>query len=92
MVVDIILCFNIFLNFFKKTRINFTLKAIALDYVTGSFAYDLITVIPGLLMINNREWLKAYPIKILRNIHVTRLFEPLELVLSLVLTRYSRKR
>ena len=92
MAVDIILCFNMCLNFFKKTRINFTLRAIAIEYVTGNFAFDLITIIPGLLMINNKEWLKAYPIKMLRNIHVTRLFEPVDLILSFVLTKYSRKR
>ena len=46
--VDIILTFDIVLNFLKKTRINFTLKAIAFNYLTGYFIFDVIATIPFL--------------------------------------------
>ena len=92
MVIDIILCFDMFLNFFKRTRINYTLRTIGAEYISGAFPWDLITIVPGLLMINNKHWIKFYSIKVLRNLHFARIFQPVEYSLSIILSNYSRKR
>ena len=86
---DIIYLIEIILNFVKKTRAYTTLHQIAQNYVLGYFAFDVIATIPCLFM---NETIDFYILKALRIVHVTRLTQPLQLLLGIALQKYSKKR
>ena len=77
------------LNFVKKSRAHKDLNAIANNYLLGYFIFDVIATIPCLFM---SEPIKFYILKGFRIVHVTRLTEPLQLILGCALQKYSKKR
>lgn len=80
---------EICLNFVKKTRAHKDLASIGMNYLTGSFIFDLASTIFGLL---SNESFNVYWLKCFRIIHIYRLTQPLNIVLSCILQKYSKKR
>jgi len=87
--LDIIYFIEILLNFVKKTRAHKELKAIAQNYIGGYFVFDVVATIPCLFMSEPGNY---YLLKIFRIVHVTRLTQPLQLLLGVALQKYSKKR
>jgi len=87
-IIDVIYIFEIVLCFFKKTRAQFNLYLIGMSYIKSYFIFDFIATLP-LCMFQQFEiyWLKCFKI-----IHITRLTLPLEVILSIALQKYSKKR
>lgn len=88
--IDIIYLIEIIFNFVKKTRARDTLKDISLHYLQTTFIFDAISTIPNLIFLD--EDFDFYWLKLARLVHVFRLTRPLELLLSVVLQKYSKKR
>ena len=87
--IDIIFFVEILLNFVKKTRAHKDLYAIAKNYLAGFFIFDVASTLPELFM---NESLNFYALKLLRLVHVTRLTQPLVVILHCLLQKYSKKR
>lgn len=77
------------LNFVKRTRALKKLRAIAVNYLTSFFIFDVISTIPNLI---NNESFDFYWLKLFRLIHFMRLTKPLELLLGCILQKHSKKR
>jgi hypothetical protein len=88
--IDIIYLIEIILNFVKKTRAHKDINAIASNYLSGYFAFDLIATVPELIFF--QEGKRFYWLKLFRLVHVLRLTEPLQLLLQCALQKYSKKR
>ena len=88
--VDIIWLLEIIANFVKRTKILPDVRSIATNYVyNGSFIFDVpATMIP----LFAGERFSVYYFKILRIVHLERLNEPINILLSFVLSNYSKKR
>lgn len=89
-VIDIFFVLEIALNFVKRTRANQDIQAIAFSYMTGLFIFDLIGTIPELFIFNQsieRYWLKCF-----RFVHFFRFAIPVEILMSYLLSKYSKKR
>lgn len=80
---------EICLNFVKKTRAHKDVESIGYNYLTGYFIFDVVATLPGLI---NNESLDYYYLKGLRLVHVYRLTQPLQILLSCALQKYSKKR
>lgn len=89
MAIDIIMFVDILFNFIKKTRAHKELKTIGINYLTGSFVFDVVATIPELFM---QQCLEFYYFKLARIVHVYRLTEPLQKLLRFALQKYSKKR
>ena len=88
--VDIIWLFEIIFNFVKRTKINTDVHSIAIKYVfNGSFIFDFVATIPTLF---SGEAQSVYYLKIFRILHVQRLNEPVNIILMIILSNYSKKR
>jgi hypothetical protein len=87
--IDIIYFIEICLNFVKRTRAHKELSTIGYNYLTGFFIFDVISTLPELFM---GEIFDYYYLKIFRIIHFTKLTLPLNLLLTCVLQKYSKKR
>lgn len=88
--IDIVFLIDICFNFVKRTRANYNLKLIAKSYMFPFFVFDMLATIPPLIFFN--ENFEQYWIKAIRIVYFTRLTKPLELLLSFVLRKYSKKR
>lgn len=86
---DIIYLIEIILNFFKKGRTEKDVKAIAVNYLSFYFWFDVISTVPCLFM---SEPIQFYLLKGFRIVHATRLTHPLQLILGCALQKYSKKR
>ena len=81
--IDIFMTMDIIANFFKWTRGNKTLGAIAEAYIkSGVFFFDVIATLPNMFM---GEGIQHYGLKVFRIVHFFRITQPLELVLSLLI-------
>ena len=81
---------DIIANFFKWTRGNRTLGAIAEAYLrSGEFFFDIVATLPCLFM---GEGIAYYGLKCFRIYHFFRITKPLDLLLSFTLQRLSKKR
>jgi hypothetical protein len=80
---------EICLNFVKKTRAHKDVSSIGMNYLSGSFIFDLASTIFGLIANENFDvyWLKCF-----RIIHIYRLTQPLNIILGCILQKYSKKR
>ena len=87
--IDIIYLFEIMLNFVKRTRALKKIQAIAVNYLTSFFIFDVIATIPNLI---NNESFDFFWLKLFRLIHFMRLTKPLELLLGCILQKHSKKR
>jgi hypothetical protein len=87
--IDIIYFIEICLNFVKRTRAHKELSTIGYNYLTGFFIFDVVSTLPELFM---GEIFDYYYLKIFRIIHFTKLTLPLNLLLTCVLQKYSKKR
>ena len=87
--IDIFMLIEIFLNFVKKKNIQKDLTTIGYNYITGYFIWDLIATLPGLM---TGEIMDFYFLKLFRIMHFTKLTQPLNLFLSCLLSKYSKKR
>ena len=88
--IDVFMLIDIVANFFKWTRATKTLAAIAEAYIkSGYFFFDVIATLPGLC---NGENYNLYGLKAFRLIHFFRITKPLELLLDIVLSKFSKKR
>ena len=88
--IDIIFMIEIVFNFVKRTRAHKDLKSIAINYLTTYFVFDIVATIPNLMFFN--ESFDYYYIKCIRVVHAWRLTRPLDLLLGVVLQKYSKKR
>ena len=86
---DIIFFIEILLNFVKRSRAYQTIQQIAHNYLLGQFIFDVVATLPCLFM---GEIIDYYFLKFFRIIHVTRLTQPLQLILGCALQKYSKKR
>jgi len=77
------------MNFFKKPRALRRLQDIAISYIKRYFFFDVASTLPCLL---TGETLTLYYLKLIRLAHFLRLSQPLELILSFLLAKYSKKR
>lgn len=73
----------------KRSRAHRELKQIANNYLLGYFIFDVVGTLPCLFM---NESINFYYLKLFRIVHVTRLNQPLQLLLYYVLQKYSKKR
>ena len=89
LIIDIIYFMEICLNFVKKTRAHKDFPAIGMNYITGSFIFDMASTIFGLL---GNESFDIYWLKCFRIIHIYRLTQPLNIILGCLLQKYSKKR
>ena len=80
--IDIIYLMEICLNFVKKTRAHKDIAAISMNYITGSFIFDLVSTIFGIL---SNENFSVYWFKCFRIIHIYRLTQPLNIILGCIL-------
>jgi len=87
-VFDIIYLIEILFNFLKRTRAYPTIWAISKRYVSSYFIFDVLSTIP----LPANESLSFYGFKLFRLVHLFRLTKPLELLLSYLLQKYSKKR
>ena len=88
--IDIIFFVEILLNFVKKTRAHKDLYSIGYNYLVGGFfIFDVAATLPELFMNETIEW---YALKLFRLVHVTRLTQPLVVILHCLLQKYSKKR
>mmetsp|Transcript_42193 Transcript_42193/g.64693 ORF Transcript_42193/g.64693 Transcript_42193/m.64693 type:complete len:257 (+) Transcript_42193:436-1206(+) len=88
--IDILFMIEILFNFVKRTRAYTSIGAISKKYVTSYFILDVLATVPNLFFLN--EALKLYWLKFFRMIHLNKLTSPLELLLSYLLQKYSKKR
>ena len=88
--IDILFVVEIVFNFVKRTRTHTNLSAIAKNYLYTYFVVDFVATIPLLFFLD--EDFDYYFIKVLRIFYVFRLTKPLELLLGVVLQKYSKKR
>jgi len=86
---DIIFFIEILMNFVKRSRAYYTLPLIAHNYLLGQFIFDVVATLPCLFM---GETIDYYILKFFRIIHVTRLTQPLQVILGCALQKYSKKR
>jgi len=68
------------------------MRAIAFDYLTGSFILDVIATIPGLIAFKNRDMMKFFPLRIFRNIHIDKISAPIRLLGEVLFRSFSKKR
>lgn len=91
-VFDIIYILEILLNFIKRTRAHKDLQAIADNYIKTYFIFDVVATLPCLLNANGSENYSLYFLKLFRLVHFFRISKPLQLILSVLLQKYSKKR
>jgi hypothetical protein len=89
MLVDIIFTLEIVFNFLKITRAQPDVKSLAINYMQGTFIVDVVSTIPCMI---TGERFTYYWLKVFRIFHLERLNEPVKIVLSFVLFKYSKKR
>lgn len=75
LIFDVFFCFEIFLNFFKKTLPFDTFQIISSRYFTTFFFFDIISTLPELFM---GEGLEYFWLKMFRLVHVSRVAQPVE--------------
>jgi hypothetical protein len=73
LVNDVFFILDIFLSFFKIYGDNRTLSKTAINYLTGYFIFDFLSVFPGLIGKSN-DSLELYAFKLSRFVHTNRLF------------------
>lgn len=88
-VIDIIFCFEIIMNFLKRSNAYRDIKAIGNHYIKGYFLIDCIATIPGLYTGQSIEY---YWLKMIRICHIHRLTQPQQLILEFMLQNLSKKR
>lgn len=88
-VIDIIFCFEIIMNFLKRSNSYKDIKSIGKNYIKGYFFIDCIATITGLY---TGESIEYYWLKMLRIFHIHRLTQPQQLVLEFMLQNLSKKR
>jgi len=86
--IDIIYTVEIAMNFVKRTRTYKTVPMITKQYLRGSFIFDVVSTIP----LVREENFEFYWLKLIRLVHLSRLTRPLEMLLSVLLQKYSKKR
>lgn len=89
-VIDIFFVVEIALNFVKRTRANKDIQAIAFNYMTSLFLFDLVGTLPELIFFD--QSIHTYWLKCFRFVHFFRFTIPVEMVMSQLLAKYSKKR
>ena len=88
--IDIIYCIEILFCFVKRTMAHKDIKSIAINYLSFYFWFDAIGTLPCLFFF--AEGLAYYPLKLFRFVHVYRLNTPPKMLMSIILSKYSKKR
>ena len=89
---DTIYIVEILLNFIKRTRAHKDLSSISDNYIKTYFVFDVVATVPCLLNIKESENFSLYFLKCFRIVHFFRISKPLQLLLSVLLQKYSKKR
>ena len=89
LVIDIIICIDIVLNFLKKSIAATRLSTIAKNYLSSYFIFDIAPVI---ICLSQNESIHVYGFKLIRLVHLKRLIDPLNLMLIYPLSSFSKKR
>lgn len=89
LIIDIFMLLDIVMSFFKQTQTERELEVIAKHYLKGFFAFDFIGTVPELIM---KEQAEYYFLKLARLIHIQKVTVMLDLILRIILKRYSKNR
>jgi len=89
LVIDIIFCVEILLNFLKKEGVYKSIKSIGWKYLTSYFIWDIV---PTVVCLVNNEHIDVYWVKLFRLVHLKRMIIPLNLLLIYPLSSFSKKR
>ncbi len=90
MFIDVFILIDIIANFFKWSRATKTLATIADNYIrSGNFFFDVAATLPGIC---NHQNYNTYFLKSFRLVHFFRITKPLEILLDILLAKFSKKR